>query len=68
VCQTKIQRIVHADNETNYCARCQTPVAKLLADRALSKLFKASWPERVGDSEKLRPDRRHSCRVAHGLG
>ncbi len=48
VCGTPVQRIVHADNETNYCARCQTG-GKLLADRALSRLLKASWPKTVDD-------------------
>jgi formamidopyrimidine-DNA glycosylase len=48
VCGTPVQRIVHADNETNYCARCQTN-GKLLADRALSRLLKASWPKTVDD-------------------
>ena len=48
VCGTKVQRIVHANNETNYCARCQTG-GKLLADRALSRLLKASWPKTVDD-------------------
>ena len=48
VCGTPVQRIVHADNESNYCARCQTG-GKLLADRALSRLLKASWPKHVDD-------------------
>lgn len=48
VCGTPVQRIVHADNESNYCARCQTG-GKLLADRALSRLLKASWPKTVDD-------------------
>ena len=48
VCGTPVQRIVHADNETNYCARCQTG-GKLLADRALSRLLKASWPKTIDD-------------------
>jgi formamidopyrimidine-DNA glycosylase len=48
VCQTPVQRIVHADNETNYCARCQTG-GKLLADRALSKLLHASWPKNINE-------------------
>jgi len=48
VCQTPVQRILHADNETNYCARCQTG-GKLLADRALSRLLKASWPKTIDD-------------------
>ena len=50
VCAAPVQRIVHADNETNYCARCQTG-GKLLADRALSRLLKASWPKHVDDLE-----------------
>lgn len=45
-CRTKVQRIVHADNEMNYCARCQTE-GRLLADRALSRLLHESWPKRV---------------------
>jgi formamidopyrimidine-DNA glycosylase len=48
VCGTPVQRIVHAANETNYCARCQTG-GRLLADRALSRLLKASWPKTVDD-------------------
>ena len=48
VCGTPVQRIVHADNETNYCARCQTG-GKLLADRALSRLLKASWPKNIDE-------------------
>ena len=50
VCGSSVQRIVHADNETNYCARCQTG-GKLLADRALSRLLKASWPKHIDDIE-----------------
>jgi len=50
VCGAPVQRIVHADNETNYCARCQTG-GRLLADRALSTLLKASWPKRIDDLE-----------------
>jgi formamidopyrimidine-DNA glycosylase len=50
VCAAPVQRIVHADNETNYCARCQTG-GRLLADRALSKLLKASWPRHIDDLE-----------------
>jgi len=50
VCGSKVQRIVHANNETNYCARCQTD-GKLLADRALSKLLHASWPKHIDDLE-----------------
>jgi formamidopyrimidine-DNA glycosylase len=50
VCGTKVQRIVHAANETNYCPRCQTG-GKLLADRALSRLLHASWPKHIDDLE-----------------
>jgi formamidopyrimidine-DNA glycosylase len=48
VCAAPVQRIVHADSETNYCARCQTG-GKVLADRALSRLLKASWPRHIDD-------------------
>lgn len=47
-CGTPVQRIVYASNEANYCARCQTG-GKLLADRALSRLLKASWPRHIDD-------------------
>jgi formamidopyrimidine-DNA glycosylase len=46
VCGTPVQRIRYADNETNYCARCQTG-GRLLADRALSRLLKEDWPRSV---------------------
>src|SRR5215469_2493579 len=46
VCGTPVQRIRYADNETNYCARCQTG-GRLLADRALSRLLKQDWPKEV---------------------
>jgi formamidopyrimidine-DNA glycosylase len=45
-CGTPVQRIRYADNETNYCARCQTE-GRLLADRALSRLLKDDWPKKV---------------------
>ena len=48
VCGAPVQRIVHADNETNYCARCQTG-GRVLADRALSRLLKASWPRDIDE-------------------
>jgi formamidopyrimidine-DNA glycosylase len=48
VCGAPVQRIVHADNETNYCARCQTG-GRLLADRALSRLLKADWPRDIDE-------------------
>ncbi|HEX7813464.1 MAG TPA: DNA-formamidopyrimidine glycosylase family protein [Burkholderiales bacterium] len=50
VCGSPVQRIVHGDHETNYCARCQTG-GKVLADRALSKLLKKSWPRSIDDVE-----------------
>ena len=49
-CGTKVQRIVYADRETNYCPRCQTG-GKLLADRALSKLLKGDWPRTIEELE-----------------
>ena len=48
VCQTPVQRIVYAENECNYCARCQTG-GKLLADRSLSRLLKDDWPKSIDD-------------------
>lgn len=48
VCGSPVQRIVYAENETNYCARCQTG-GKLLADRALSRLLKGDWPKSIDE-------------------
>jgi formamidopyrimidine-DNA glycosylase len=48
VCGTPVQRIRYADNETNYCARCQTG-GRLLADRALSRLLKQDWPRSIDE-------------------
>jgi formamidopyrimidine-DNA glycosylase len=50
VCGSPVQRIVYAENETNYCARCQTG-GKILADRALSRLLKKSWPRNIDELE-----------------
>jgi formamidopyrimidine-DNA glycosylase len=50
VCGAPVQRIVFAENETNYCARCQTG-GKILADRALSRLLKKSWPRTLEELE-----------------
>ena len=50
VCGAPVQRIVFAENETNYCARCQTG-GKILADRALSRLLKKSWPRSLEELE-----------------
>ena len=52
-CSAAVQRIRHADNETNYCAKCQTG-GKLLADRALSRLLRADWPRTLEDMEERR--------------
>ncbi len=55
-CGAPVQRIVHAENETNYCARCQTD-GRLLADRALSRLLKADWPRTLEELEERRANR-----------
>lgn len=47
-CGTPVQRIRYANNETNYCARCQTG-GRLLADRALSRLLKSDWPRTIDE-------------------
>ena len=52
-CGAPVQRIVHAENETNYCATCQTG-GRLLADRALSRLLKSDWPRTLEEMEALR--------------
>ena len=52
-CGEKIQRIRYADNETNYCARCQT-AGKVLADRSLSRLLGADWPRTLEELEALK--------------
>ena len=50
VCGAPIQRIAHAENESNYCARCQTG-GRVLADRSLSRLLKDAWPKRIEELE-----------------
>lgn len=52
VCKTKVQRIRYADNETNYCPRCQTK-GRLLADRSLSRLLKQDWPKSIDELEQM---------------
>ena len=47
-CGAPVQRIRYADNETNYCARCQTE-GRLLADRALSRLLREDWPKSIDE-------------------
>lgn len=54
VCGTAVQRIAYAENETNYCPRCQTG-GKVLADRALSRLLKGDWPASIEEWEASRP-------------
>lgn len=49
-CGSPVQRIVYADNETNYCATCQTG-GRLLADRSLSRLLKDDWPKSIDELE-----------------
>jgi formamidopyrimidine-DNA glycosylase len=49
-CGAKVQRIVYAENETNYCPRCQTG-GKILADRSLSRLLKDDWPRSIEELE-----------------
>jgi formamidopyrimidine-DNA glycosylase len=55
-CGEKIQRIRYADNETNYCARCQTG-GRLLADRSLSRLLRSDWPRTLDELEMLKTPR-----------
>ena len=55
-CGAPVQRIVYAENEANYCARCQTG-GRLLADRALSRLLKGDWPRTLEELEEARAGR-----------
>ena len=52
-CGGKILRIRYADNETNYCAKCQT-AGKVLADRSLSRLLGSDWPRTLDELEALK--------------
>ena len=56
MCETKVQRIRHAENEINYCPRCQTG-GKLLADRSLSRLLKGDWPKSIDELEEIERQR-----------
>jgi formamidopyrimidine-DNA glycosylase len=56
VCGTKVQRIVYADNEANYCPTCQTE-GRLLADRSLSRLLKEDWPRSLEELDERRAQR-----------
>jgi formamidopyrimidine-DNA glycosylase len=55
-CGSPVQRIAYAENETNYCAKCQTG-GRLLADRSLSRLLKADWPKTLEEMEEGRKAR-----------
>ncbi len=57
VCGTAVQRIAYADNETNYCPRCQTG-GKLLSDRSLARLLHDDWPKTIEELEEKFPARR----------
>ena len=50
VCGTKVQRILYAENESNYCPRCQTG-GKMLSDRSLARLLKDDWPKTIDELE-----------------
>jgi len=56
VCGTLVQRIAYADNETNYCPRCQTG-GKLLSDRSLARLLHDDWPKTIEELEERMPRR-----------
>ena len=53
ICGTSVQRIRYAENETNYCPRCQTE-GKVLADRSLSRLLKDDWPRTIDQLEEVK--------------
>ena len=56
VCGTTVQRIRYAENETNYCPRCQT-AGRLLSDRSLARLLKDDWPRTIEELEVRRAQR-----------
>ncbi|HZS39532.1 MAG TPA: DNA-formamidopyrimidine glycosylase family protein [Polyangia bacterium] len=63
VCGSPVQRIRYAENETNYCAVCQTG-GKLLADRALSRLLHGDWPRTLEELEERKAERREPAPAA----
>jgi formamidopyrimidine-DNA glycosylase len=67
VCGTKVQRIVYADNEANYCPTCQTE-GRLLADRSLSRLLKEDWPKSLEELEERKAQRIASAPVGARTG
>lgn len=66
-CGAPVQRIVHAENETNYCPRCQTG-GLILADRSLSRLLKSDWPRTIEELEARRPALTAAARPPRGSG
>ncbi|HEX2521802.1 MAG TPA: DNA-formamidopyrimidine glycosylase family protein [Terriglobia bacterium] len=66
-CGTAVQRIAHAENEANYCPRCQTG-GKLLADRALSRLLKTDWPRTLEEMENRKATARDSIVLKESAG
>jgi len=58
-CGAPVQRVVYAENEANYCARCQTG-GRLLADRALSRLLHDDWPRTLDELEERRAEARRA--------
>ncbi len=66
-CGAPVQRIVFADNETNYCPRCQTG-GRVLADRALSRLLKRDWPRTLEELEEKRSGRAEATGSASRSG
>ena len=65
-CGSPVQRIAYAENEANYCARCQTE-GKLLADRALSRLLRADWPRTLEELELRKAELRRAAPVGEAL-
>jgi formamidopyrimidine-DNA glycosylase len=57
-CGTAVQRIVYAENETNYCPVCQTG-GRLFADRAISRLLRSDWPRRIDELEQMIERKKH---------
>jgi formamidopyrimidine-DNA glycosylase len=53
VCSSPIQRVRYAENESNYCAKCQTG-GRLLAGRALSRLLRKDWPRTLDELERMK--------------
>ncbi len=64
VCGTPVQRIVYAENESNYCAECQMG-GRLLADRALSRLLRSDWPATLTELEETTAQRRDYVTRSH---